>query len=253
MPLNTPLSTLRQMLRAAVGDSLSIGTQANPTYNQLLADKQQWLAGVFDFPYFKRRWTITINPRANFYNFPTTSDLGETNTTIDFNRPWTAFINWVSRWQEVRYGIDEITEYNDLNSDTNIPVFPQQANDPIQRWQFAGVTQFEVWPVPVTQQFFRFVGQKNLARLTQDTDTAELDDEFLVYSVAVDILSRKKSADAQARLAQAQERIRSFRAVYPVRTKEIIVGGRMKDTKWKRLVPVIGVAGGPPPTVAGVG
>jgi len=245
MPLNTPLSTLRRMLKAAIGDSLVAGTQADATYNQLLADKQQWLAGVFDFPMLKDRWDVTILPAVRFYNFPTQTIDGTNGVTIDFNRPWQAYINWTNSWQPVDFGVDELQEFNNLNPDTNNPQWPQQQNDPVQRWEFNGEQQFQVWPVPVTQQIFRFVGQRNLDPLVADTDTADLDDEFLVYSVAVDLLMRKKSADAQSRLAQAQERLRSFRAVYPTRTRDVCIGGNKLGRSWKKLVPVVGIAGGP--------
>lgn len=244
MPLNTPLSTLLRMLKAAIGDSLVVGTQADATYRQLLADKQQWLAGVYDFPMLKDRWDVTILPSQRFYDFPTTSIDGTAGITIDFNRPWKAFVNWTNYWIPVDFGVDEIQEFNAMNPDTNNVVWPQVRNDPVRRWEFNGENQFQVWPVPVTQQVFRFVGQRNLDPLVVDTDTSDLDDEFLVYSVAVDILMRKKSADAQSRLSQAQERIRSFRAVLPTRTRDVCIGGNSFSKHWKKLVPVVGVAGG---------
>lgn len=243
MARNTPLSTLLTMLKAAVGDSLTIGTQSDTLYKQRLSDKQQWLAGEYDFPFLKDRWDVLISAGDRYLTFPTVTNAGNT-FAISFERPVNVFVNWTNNWQEVRYGIDELTEYNNLNSDSNQPGWAQQVNDPIQRWEFNAELSFEIWPIPATRSTLRFVGQRALSPLVDPTDTADLDDQFLVYSLAVDLLLKKKSADAQSLLAAAQQRFNALRAVYPSRTRQIILGGQLKDRMWRRRVPIVTVAGG---------
>lgn len=244
MARNTPLSTLLRMLKAAVGDSLTIGTQADSLYQQRLSDKQQWLAGEYDFPFLKDRWDVPVTTNDRFKAFPTTTVDGTANVVIAFERPVNVFVNWTNNWQEVKYGIDELTEFNNLNSDNNQPGWARQPNDPVQRWEFNGESQFEIWPIPVTRQTIRFVGQRALSALVAPTDTADLDDQFLITSLAVDLLLKKKSADAQALLASAQQRFNALRACYPCRTRQIVLGGQLKDRMWRRRVPIVTVAGG---------
>lgn len=244
MARNTPLSTLLRMLKAAVGDSLTIGTQVDSLYQQRLSDKQQWLAGEYDFPFLKDRWDVAIGANDRFLPFPTTTADGSTEINIAFERPVNVFVNWTNNWQKVDYGIDELTEFNNLNSDSNQPGWARQPNDPVQRWQFNGESQFEIWPIPVTQQTIRFVGQRVLSPLVTPTDTADLDDQFLITSLAVDLLLKKKSADAQSLLASAQQRFNALRACYPCRTRQVVLGGQLKDRMWRRRVPIVTVAGG---------
>jgi hypothetical protein len=226
------------MLKAAVGDSLSVGTQIDSTYNQLLRDKQVVLAGDYDYNFLVQRWNVTVNPGNRYLSYPTTTIDGST-ANINFDRPLKLFRSWTNHWVEVLNGAGEVDEFNYLNPDTNLPAWPQQALDPVQKWQMHDQTQFEIWPIPVTVQTLRFVGQRTLKPLVGDTDTADLDDELLILSVAVDRLIKQKGADAQAKLATYSMRLRTLRACYPQREREVVLGGRMKDARVRRLIPII--------------
>jgi flagellar motor protein MotB len=70
------------------------------------------------------------------------------------------------------------------------------------------------------------------------TDTADLDDELIVLSLAVELLSKRKSADAQLLLSVAQNRLAKLTASYPSRDETIVIGGHM-DRQYKKLVPII--------------
>lgn len=243
MPLGTPLSTLLTMLKAAIGDSLSIGSQSDPLYIQLLSDKQQLLLGQFDFPFLRKRWDVATTIGGRFYTMATQTTDGLT-LDLDLTRPYAVYTLWGAQWVGVGYGISEPCEHNALNPDTNITGWAQQQSDPIQKWQFTDGTHFEIWPVPTTASRVRFVGQRVLPVLLQPTDVALLDDQLLVLSVAVDVLALRKQPLAQVRLSYAQERLRSLRAMYPSRSHSVILGGRMRDAVWKRRLPIITVAGG---------
>lgn len=242
MPRQTLLPTLVRQLKACLGDSLTVGTQSDSLYKQLLSDKQQWLVGEFDFPFLKCRWNKNVVAGDRYLTFPTTDITGAT-VSLKLERPLKAYTFWTAVWMELEYGIDEIDEMNSLNPDTNLPNRAQQPLDPIKRWQWSGAdsTKFEIWPIPVTAQIVRFVGQRELAALSADTDKAELDDQLIVLSLAVDLLSKRKSADAQARLSEAAMRLRVLRASYATRSREVVLGGgRMQDSRQqRRAIPIV--------------
>jgi hypothetical protein len=101
----------------------------------------------------------------------------------------------------------------------------------------AELTIFEVWPVPALAQTLRFTGQRPVRALSADTDNADLDDVLLVLSVAFDrLMLLKRDAAAQTMAQRAQERFRALRAVYPTRTRDVIVGGCDDSftTRWKQ-------------------
>jgi len=241
MALNTPLSTLRQMLKAELGENPSVGTANDTTYNQLFGNKQQWMAGVYDFPFLHKEWNDVVPPATRYRDFPTSTSDGLDNRQIDFQRPVKAVVLYSNSWEEVDYGIDPEIEYNYLNSE-NLPGFPTQPQDPIERWRFVSATKYEVWPITVTQQVMKFEGQIVLNRLVADTDTCDLDDMFLVLSVAFDLLTKRKDAKAQALLGEVSTRLASIRANYSVRTQYCTVGGsadRDSGAKWQRNVPIV--------------
>lgn len=240
MSLNTSLSTLRTMLKALLGDSLSVGTQSDALYTQLLADKQQWLVGEYDFPFLKKRWNKAIVDGDRYLAIPTVTVDGVT-ANIDFARPFKAFVTYTSSWMEVEYGINEEEEMNSQNPETGITGWDQVKNSPIQRWQFKDSTNFEIWPVSNTAQTFRFVGQRTLSALAADGDLALIDDQLLVLSTAVDLLTKSKEADAPARVAEAKERLSRIRSSMPTRSRDIVIGGAMRDRTWRRRVKIIGV------------
>ncbi len=241
--LNTTLSTLVTMLKAAIGDNLSVGTANDTAYQQRLADKQQQLTGEYDFPYIMKAWDVGVSSGSRFNNLPVAaSTVDGVTKTLDLSRPFQLEVLYANRWKEVLNGIDS-REYNSLSSDVISNGSSQvviQSLDPIMRYKLVSSTSFEVWPVPQSSSTLRFYGQAQLSTLTSVSDTADLDDQLIVNSLAVDILSKRKSADAQALLAVAQKRLLNLRASLQVREDDVIIGGRM-DTQQRKLVPIIGV------------
>jgi hypothetical protein len=163
MARNTPLGVVRSMVKAQSAKSLQSSSTAQDTeINQIISDTQQGLADAYDFPFLKNRWTLNIAPTTRFVNFPTQDDLG--NYVVPrFERPGNFFLKWNQIWMDIVYGIDEVPEFNYLDSDRN------QVLDPIQRWQFADENQFEVWPLPASTSEVRYVGQRALTPLSNYT------------------------------------------------------------------------------------
>jgi len=224
----TTLSALFGMLQLRLGETQTQSfTQSR--YYQLLSDKQQWLAGAYDWPFLDVKFDATAVAQGRYVAFPT-QDINGVATSLNMERPLKVEVKYNNLWTPLEYGISS-EEYNITDSDENV------YQDPIQRWQWnnddtgAGVGRFEVWPVPESNQTIRFTGQRVLRALSAGTDKAELDDQVLVLSVAADLLARNKQQDAQIMMQLASERLRSIRAMYPCRPDGFNLGGGEADDR----------------------
>lgn len=156
---NTPLGTVRAMVKAQSGKSLqSSSTAQDAEINQIISDTQVELSGKLSFPFLKTRWTLNVPAAQRYTAFPTVSDLGTTTSPV-FEMPGDCWVKWNMIWQPVVYGIDEYPEFNYLDSDRG------QVLDPVQRWQFSDEGKFEVWPLPASPAQIRYVGQRTLTSL----------------------------------------------------------------------------------------
>lgn len=227
MSRGTTLTNLLLMLKAELGDSLSVGTQADATYKLLLANKQKFLVGEYSFPYMDAEWTVNLTAGTKLYTFPTT-DVNGATVSMDFERPLVTHSRWNSLWECVDYGIG-VGEYNYQDSEA----VPVETLDPVRKWRHVSLTQFEVWPVPstATASGFRFTGQRALGALASGSDTALIDDELLVLSVAVPLLAKRKSADAQVKSSEAGRRLLRLMANYPTRNSPIVFGQQQLDDR----------------------
>ena len=250
MARNTPLGIVRSMIKAECAKSLQTSSTAQDSeINQIVFDVQQWLASEYDWPFLKARWDVPLPPGSRYLSFPTTDDIQKV-AAINFERHVDSFIQWNAIWQPVAYGIDEIPEFNYVNSDAG------QVLDPVQRWQFDDEGMFEIWPINAGPQLLRFVGQRVLTELRSavgppptwnDAATLDLDDLMVVYFVCAEYLTRQEKPQAKTFIAQAQNRMAQVRATYPVREQLCVVGGgSMYDRKALRLVPLVMVASGQP-------
>lgn len=241
MPRNSTLGTVRSKVKAQTGRSVSIGTQQDAEINQVISDVQQWLASQYDWPFLKSRWTVVVSAR--YTTFPGTNDVGLV-TAINFEREISVYTKWNNIWQPVDGGIDEIPEFNYLDSDRG------QILSPIQRWQFDDETLFEVWPIPAAAMPLRFVGQRTLTELRtsvgpppvwNDSATLDLDDLMVTYYAAAELLTRDKDENgAKIALGMGQNRMTQIRATYPRRTMECVIGrGIDVDRKLMKVVPIV--------------
>ena len=237
----TTLVNLRTMLKAAVGASLSVGTQKDTIYNQLLSDMQRWLASEYDFPFLEDRWDVTAGVGAQFVAMPSTAQHNGATTQINFERPVKLEQKWNQKWEELDYGIGS-EEYNSTDSDAGT------TQDPVQRWAFAGekpgsngaagTLMFEVWPRPATPAVMRFTAQRAVDALAADTDEADLDDLLIVLFVAAELTKD------QAIMGKATQRLMRLRAVYPDRVERYIVGsGGGKDNVRRVPIKILAVHG----------
>lgn len=246
MARNTTLGQLRYMVKAETGKSLvSTSTQQDAEINQIINDIQAWLAATYDFPFLKSRWESSLTAGSRYQTFPTTNNVGLV-IALNLERPMRCLVKWNQIWQDVVYGIDEIPEFNYLDSDRNAVL------DPIQRWQFDDETKFEVWPLPATTADIRWVGQRTLTSLLttvnpvvwNDAATLNLDDLLVTYFASTEYLTREESPRAKIQAEKAQRRLTAILGGYPNRTQTVCIGrGQPLDRKAIRQVPLVLVAG----------
>jgi len=220
MATRTALSTLVTMLKGEIGASTSVGSGTDAELKVQLSNKQKFLAALRDWSELTYTASVDVSGGVRTAAKP----------AINYNRPLKVEAQYNGTWREVDYGIG-VDELNTFNSEL------LEASDPIQRWAHYTLTTFEVWPVPLTAQVVRFVGQKVLDTLASDTDLCNLDDMLLVLSVAADIKAAGNRPDAQRAAALAaslyaslsassQQRYRTFSLVpREVRERETILIG----------------------------
>ncbi len=134
-------------------------------------------------------------------------------------------------------------DYNIFNPDLNVTATP------IMKWDQVnvnGVLQIQIWPISNTQQTLEFSGLLPITQMVSDTDTCVIDDMALVLFTAAEILAKRQSGDAQAKLAKATSYVASIRAGKPSRYETFVISGddwgRRSNTDYKR--PVVAVVGG---------
>jgi len=241
MALNQTLGLARAMFKAESAKSLAAATTAQDAeINQIIADRQQWLASNFDWPFLEERWDVSAGAGTRYVAMPTTDNSG-TVIAIDLQRTFKMEIKWNRTWQPVVYGIGS-EEYNYLDSDTG------QVLDPVQRFRYEGTSEFEIWPLPASPQTLRITGQRVLNPLFSgattpptwdDTKTLDLDDLMVVYFAVAYYLAREKQANAKLMLDTATNRMNEIRASYPKREKMIRIGGQQMGRRDMRIVPMV--------------
>ncbi len=93
-----------------------------------------------------------------------------------------------------------------------------EQSDPPRRWELleddeTDADAIEVWPVPASSDAeLWLVGKRALGDLLVDADTALLDDQLLVLTVAAELLAKAKKQDAQAKAIAAGRRYNQMKA-----------------------------------------
>ena len=191
MARGTTLLELRDMLRAEIGASsnVAMGVNTIEQYDHLIRRQQQrlWADHDWDFAYIERDEPLLNGQR--YYTF---------DNQIDFDNIISAHLRYGDIWHNLEYGIGP-QQYNFQDSDMAV-----NKSEPCVRWRHYEGNQFEVWPVPSSNnQKVRFKALKKLNPLIAVADRAELDDNLIILYAAAEVLARTKAADAQAKLAQA--------------------------------------------------
>lgn len=224
------------MVRAEIGETstTTIATQKDLSVNILLSNAQKLYSTIRDWAFLQAKWDVACAAGDRYKTFSAT-DIRGTAAVLNRERPYTVSVLFNRLYLPVFYGIGD-NEFDHRNSDLN------EAADPIMRWRIAtnvaetaNADQFEIWPIPVSGQTLRFVGERQLAPLSAETDKCDLDDLLLVYSVSLDLLSRNDEAQMQTKLMseKLKARLGYLTSAQPTRTERIILGGdrRIRNRK----------------------
>lgn len=201
-------ATLEQMLydlRAEVGQSTNPAVSRSTRGRQItiLNRIQKRLYGEVNWPFLKVEKDIVLAAGQRYYDFP---------QEIDMDRSYRVEVWWGGEWQKIGFGING-THYTQYN-----PEGPYaERSDPVWRWDYhieddSDIPQMEVWPLPATdgdpqtlEGVMRVYGTRKLKPLVNDEDTCILDSDMIVLYAAAEILAKRKSADAPAKLENANK------------------------------------------------
>jgi hypothetical protein len=230
MPVGTTLLTLRQMLRAEIGENLDeTASPANVTlHNRLLSTKQSWLANQHAYLLSKVRKEVALTAGTRLYTLPTGIDLDR------LDQPAYTKLGNFRFWME--FGIRQ-EHYNAFD-----PTLDMRC-DPVIRWDIindAGTRKLEVWPIPASNQTMIIEGMGVPSTMTANGDLCVVDDLVLVLFTAAEILTRDKQADAQAKLSLAQAALNSLKASRPSEFETFSLSGRGRTCCTKDR-PMVGV------------
>lgn len=217
MARGTQLSALVDQLRAEIGASTNVAMGVNmlPAIKQILRRTQERLWADFEWPFaFIERDEPLLNGQ-RYYTF---------DNDIDFDRISKAEVKWSDTWRSLSYGIGA-EQYNTSDSEAG------EKEDPCTNWRHYEGNQFEVWPVPASDDSkIRFKAIKKLPALVNDSDTAALDDNLIVLFAAAELLARAKSDDAGAKLQAAQSHLIKLKG-QGIKTDVFVLGGGSKPAR----------------------
>lgn len=146
----------------------------------------------------------TLMEGERYYDFP---DLLDVERTV---------ILWRKNgnvWGELIQGITP-EDYSAHDSD-----LPDKA-DPALKWDVYDESQFEVWPVPASDNWeVRFDGYRRKTELVDDEARMDLDDILVVLYAAAEILTAAKQADGPAKLQAAERRLNRLRGRLATKTR----------------------------------
>lgn len=155
------------------------GVNSDPAYKRILARAQRQLWLDFAWPHLRVDRDVALAAGQRYYDFP--ADLA-------LDRVEKVAAKWSGKWHPLCRGIGS-DQYNQYDSDEDVRV------DPAWNWNPYGTSQFEIWPMPASDnlQTVRFRGIRALGPLVTDSDTADLDEDLLVLYAASELLADAKN------------------------------------------------------------
>ena len=221
MARRVQLAQLLSDLRAEIGASTDVAASVDFQDNlkSQLRRTQETLYDDYDWPFMRRIFSKSLAAGQRFYDAP---------TDLNFERIESVSVLYGGVYEPVCRGIgfEEYSIYDSMNNERVGPVQRYDIRD-------TGVKeQIEVWPLPPdNEQVLYFEGIKALDPLVSDADRAELDDKLIYLFAAAEMLARKKSADAPAKLAAAQQRYDTMKARWAADRPSARLGLGRKDAR----------------------
>jgi hypothetical protein len=224
MPISSLFQSLISDLKDEIGQSSSVAVgvdylsklkrDINRAYRSLYDD--------YDWPHLRLVAPKALIAGSRYYDFPTGFELfGVQRVVLFYNNQFHS---------DITRGISA-EQYAVFNS------YDDVRSDPVLRWDTywsGSVTQFEVWPIPVSNdQDVYFFGKQKISRLVDNDDVCLLDDEMVVLFAAIRILARQDSKDAKLALQEAQARFATMRKTTgPTRTIRMGMGSAGRTDDW---------------------
>lgn len=208
MARNTQLLQLVDQLRSELGASVnpSQGLNTLATHKYKLKVAQEFLYYDYAWPFLKEPGDVVMQAGQRYYDLPVAA---EGIKRVEYK--------WGDTWAPLKQGIGG-PEYSAEDSEDD------ERADPVRAWQFYGLNQFEVWPLPATNDLctVRFYGTRVLTPLVADNSRALLDDRLIVLYAAWS-LSPKEQRD---------NRLKDFNTYYSAlkrrstnKSRGIVLGG----------------------------
>jgi hypothetical protein len=184
-----------ESLRALLGTTITaaVGMDQVPALRYLLRSQQNILWQRYEWPHLRCHKTFTLSAGQRYYDVP---------EGINFGRIAEVQVYWSGRPEPVGRGIG-FSDYAVFNPDLD------ERADPVRKWDLVRVapaaTQIEVWPVPgVNGVPVGIRSVTNLRQFNADADVCDLDDDLIVYEVAVQKLMAEESPAARRVKEQAE-------------------------------------------------
>lgn len=196
MARGTTLEILVNDLRSEVGHSLNsnLGQSMRDVLINTIQRVQSRLWSDYSWPFLQVRRDINLANGQRYYDLP---------SDMVFERIEGVEFKYGDIWEPMSYGIGR-DQYNQYDSDRDIRSWP------IYRYDNYENNQIEVWPIPnqnvdtaTGSGLLRLHGIRNLNRLSENSDTADLDDQLVILYAAANFLQRQRQADAGAKLQEA--------------------------------------------------
>ncbi len=171
----------------------SSGADFRQHVKELIITTQEFYYDEFNWPFMKTtkansRKTLAAGQR--YYDFP---------SLLSQEHSFRCWYKHHDVWIELDQGIGP-AEYSAFDSDDD------ERSEPALKWDFHDETQFEIWPIPSSNdKEVWFEGKKALTSLVNETDRLDLDDRMIILSVAADI-SEASNSKLAARLRSMAER-----------------------------------------------
>jgi hypothetical protein len=208
------LTGLRTELRLSLNPAHNV--QVRDTHVAVLQRVQEWLWDNYSWPHLRVERYLQPQIGQRFYDpagclkIDQTTGLLVVAGDVAIDRIAYFTLRFGGRpWIPVAPGITAEL-FNQFDSDAG------ERSWPVKRWQIAENNNVELWPVPdqngnttTLDNMLRFVGTRNLASFTEETERADLDDQALIMFAAAKLAGSK---DGASFLAQAQQRMRDIRA-----------------------------------------
>ena len=191
------------MLRAETGrnQAVSVGISEVENLKVMLRRVQETLYDEYDWPHLRVQKTVALAAGQRYYDLP---------SGLNFDSIESTALKYNNVYQPIERGID-LEDYSIYDSNAT----PPERSSPSLKWDIretGSSEQIEIWPIPNDNiQTLYFTGTKSLGNLIQEADTADLDDQLIVLFAAAEVLSRQKSADAQAKLELANRRLATLK------------------------------------------